>query len=64
MLSELAANGMSVLMVTSEFEEALDASDRIYVFRSGRVVAEYRTENATKQDLLEAAFGTAKGVSP
>ncbi|MEM9589130.1 MAG: ATP-binding cassette domain-containing protein, partial [Planctomycetota bacterium] len=38
LIRQLVAEGMSVLMVTSEFEEALELAHRIYVMRDGRVV--------------------------
>ena len=58
LIHQLAAEGMSVLMVTSEFEEALDLAHRIYVVRNGRIVDHVTAEEADKSQLLAAAFGT------
>lgn len=58
LLRRLTADGMSVLMVTSEFEEALAVAHRIYVVRNGRIVREADAAGATKSMLLAAAFGT------
>ena len=58
LIHELAAQGMSVLMVTSEFEEALELAHRIYVVRNGRIVDHVTADEADKSQLLAAAFGT------
>ncbi len=57
-MSQLAGDGMSVLMVTSDFEEALAVAHRIYVFRDGRRAAEFAAAEANKSLLLASAFGT------
>lgn len=56
-ISELAGEGMSVLLVTSDFDEALAVAHRIYVFREGRVVGDFMGQDADKSRLLAAAFG-------
>ena len=58
LLRQLASEGMSVLMVTSEFEEALALAHRIYTVRNGTIVHETVAEEANKSMLLAAAFGT------
>lgn len=58
LLGELAAGGMSVLMVTSEFEEARAIAHRIYVVRNGTIVRELPRQDATEAAMLAAAFGT------
>ncbi len=60
-ITQLAGDGMSVLMVTSDFEEALAVAHRIYVFRDGRLVGEFAAADATKSSLLASAFGTIAG---
>ena len=40
-MSELAAQGLAVLMISSELPEVLGMSDRILVMREGRIVAEF-----------------------
>ena len=52
----LAEAGMSVLMVTSDFDEALAIAHRIYVFRDGSVVGEFDGDAADESTLLGAAF--------
>jgi len=62
LLRRLSAGGMSVLMVTSEFEEALAVADRIYTVRGGTIVQESEAKDSRKDVLLAAAFGTEKKV--
>lgn len=64
LLKHLAAEGMSVLMVTSEFDEALALAHRIYVVRNGRIVHQGEAADATKSTLLAAAFGTDAADDP
>ena len=56
-LADLAETGMSVLMVTSDFDEALAVAHRVYVFRGGRVAREFEGDAADESMLLRAAFG-------
>ncbi|MEM7274376.1 MAG: sugar ABC transporter ATP-binding protein, partial [Actinomycetota bacterium] len=58
LIRQLVAEGMSVVMVTSEFEEALELAHRIYVMRDGRVVDHVHADDADKPRLLAASFGT------
>lgn len=63
LLRRLAADGMSVLMVTSEFDEALRLAHRIYTVRAGTIVHETDAADATKEMLLSAAFGTESSTA-
>ncbi len=56
-ISDLAGQGMSVLLVTSDFDEALAVAHRIYVFREGRLAGQFKGEDADKTNLLAMAFG-------
>ena len=41
LMSELAAQGVAILMISSELPEVLGMSDRVLVMREGRLVAEF-----------------------
>ncbi len=58
-IGELAAQGMGVLMISSELPEVLGMSDRIAVMRGGRLVATFSRAEATAERVMAAAFGTA-----
>jgi rhamnose transport system ATP-binding protein len=57
LVSELAAQGMAVLMISSDLPEVLAMSDRILVMREGRIVAEFRREEATAERVIAGATG-------
>ncbi|MDE0321950.1 MAG: hypothetical protein OXI97_18935 [Acidimicrobiaceae bacterium] len=54
---------MSVLMVTSDFDEALAVAHRIYVFREGRIAGEFDGGATDESTLLGAAFGAHTSLS-
>ncbi|WP_066041018.1 sugar ABC transporter ATP-binding protein [Herbiconiux solani] len=58
-LSAFARQGAAVVLVTSDVQEAIDATDRLIVMRDGRVVDELTRERKTKSLALETAAGGA-----
>ncbi|MDQ1901823.1 sugar ABC transporter ATP-binding protein [Paracoccus sp. WLY502] len=56
-MSELAAEGLAVIMVSSEIPEVLGMSDRVIVMREGRIAAEFEGEAMTPENLVRAAAG-------
>ncbi|MBP2327430.1 simple sugar transport system ATP-binding protein [Kibdelosporangium banguiense] len=52
LVSELAAEGMAVLFVSSELEEVLRLSDRVAVLKDRRVVAQLRNDSLTPDDIM------------
>ena len=57
LISRLAAEGMAVIMVSSEMPEILGMSDRIMVVRDGRLVGEFQRGDADQETLIQRAFG-------
>jgi ABC-type sugar transport system ATPase subunit len=57
LLANLAAEGMGVLVISSELEEVLGLSHRVIVMKEGRIVAEMAGDEATEHDVMTAAFG-------
>jgi ribose transport system ATP-binding protein len=55
LIDELAANGLGVLLISSETEEIIEGSDRVTVLRDGRTVAEF-AHDEIEQDALMAAM--------
>jgi rhamnose transport system ATP-binding protein len=62
-MSELAAEGLAVIMVSSEIPEILGMSDRVIVMREGRMVGTYEREGLTPEVLVGAATGNAEAGS-
>jgi rhamnose transport system ATP-binding protein len=58
-ISQLAAEGLSILLISSELPEILGMSDRVLVMREGRLVAELDRANATPERVIAAAAGMA-----
>lgn len=57
LMSQLAQEGVGVLMISSELPEVLGVSDRILVMHEGRVTGEFTRGQATQDDIMRAATG-------
>jgi rhamnose transport system ATP-binding protein len=57
LLSSLAADGVAVLVISSELPEVLSVADRILVMREGRIVATLTHEEASEERIIAAASG-------
>jgi ribose transport system ATP-binding protein len=53
----LVESGVSVILISSEIEEIMGMSDRIFVMRSGRITGEFDVADATEDRLLHCAMG-------
>lgn len=58
-MAELVAEGLSVIMVSSELPEILGMSDRVVVMREGRIAAVYDNGALDAETLVRAAAGIA-----
>lgn len=56
-MAELVAEGLSVIMISSELPEVLGMSDRIIVMRSGKIEEVFENENLSPETLVKAAAG-------
>jgi len=59
LLSELAQQGLGILMISSELPEVLGMSDRILVMRNSKLVAEFSRGEATQQNVGAAMMSDA-----
>lgn len=57
LMNRLTAEGVAVIMISSELPEILGMSDRILVMNQGRIVDEFLTEQATQEKILHSALG-------
>ena len=55
LMNELAAEGKSIIMISSEMTEILRMSDRIVVMCEGRKTAEIDIAEATQEKIMHAA---------
>jgi len=56
-MAELAAQGLAVIMVSSEIPEIIGMADRVIVMREGRRVAEISDDELTPETLVRHAAG-------
>jgi L-arabinose transport system ATP-binding protein len=56
LIAELAANGIALLVISSELPELIGLSDRILVMAAGRIVGEVPRADATEQRVLNLAM--------
>jgi rhamnose transport system ATP-binding protein len=56
-MAELAAQGLAVIMVSSEIPEIMGMSDRVIVMREGRIAAELSGDQITPESLVRHATG-------
>jgi rhamnose transport system ATP-binding protein len=60
-ISELAASGLGIILISSDLPEVLAMSDRILVMHEGRIAAEIPRDRATEERVMYAATGSADG---
>ena len=59
---ELVAEGLSVIMVSSELPEILGMSDRVVVMREGRIAGIFDNAGLSAETLVRTAAGIAEEV--
>jgi ribose transport system ATP-binding protein len=57
LLRDLASDGMSILMISSDMPEVLAVSDRILVMHQGRLAGELSAVGATQEAVMSYAMG-------
>ena len=57
LMSELAQQGLAILLISSELPEILGMSDRVLVMREGRIAAEFERARATQEAIAAAMMG-------
>ncbi|MWQ72803.1 ribose ABC transporter ATP-binding protein RbsA, partial [Glaesserella parasuis] len=61
LINKFKAEGLSIILVSSDMPEVLGMSDRILVMREGRISGEFSRQEATQEKLLAAAIGKTSG---
>lgn len=57
LMRKLADSGKSIIMISSEMTEVMQVSDRILIMHEGSITGEMSAEQATKNTIMQAAFG-------
>src|SRR5918992_6056144 len=60
LMSELAGQGLAVLMISSELPEVLGMADRVLVMHEGRLAAEISRKDADEESVIRAATGQVR----
>ncbi|CAN5719343.1 sugar ABC transporter ATP-binding protein [soil metagenome] len=61
-ISDLAAQGLGIILISSDLPEVLAMSDRILVMREGRQIDIFTRAEATQEKVLTAMMGQAREV--
>jgi ABC-type sugar transport system ATPase subunit len=64
LLRDLAGQGISIIIVSSELPEILAIADRIIVMRRGEIVGEFESDGATQEKIMNLAILGRKEASP
>ena len=64
LISELAAGGMAVLLISSELEEVVEGSDRIVVLRDGAVVGTLAGDEVSEEGVMTLIASAARESDP
>ena len=56
LMSEMARQGVAIIMISSELPEILGMSDRIYVMHDGRIKGEIARSDATQESVMKMAI--------
>ncbi len=56
-MNQLVREGVAVIMISSELEEILGMSNRVYVMSQGQISQEFSRDEATQESIMHAAVG-------
>jgi len=57
LIEALAAQGVAIVLMSSELPEVLALSDRVLVMRAGRIAGEFVRADATAERVMACAVG-------
>ncbi|RVU54467.1 multiple monosaccharide ABC transporter ATP-binding protein [Anaerosphaera multitolerans] len=60
-INELAAEGRSIIVISSEMPEVIGLSDRVYVMNEGRIVGELDKNSVSQENIMKAIMQSTKG---
>ena len=63
LINDIAAQGVAILLITSELPEALGMCDRLYVMREGRIMGELRRSEADQEAVMRLATADITNVA-
>ncbi len=63
LIEGLSAAGLSVLMISSEFEELVEGANRVVVLQEGKTITTLTGGDLNEDSLLAAVAGEAEGAA-
>ena len=60
MINDLAAQGLGIILISSDLPEVLAMSDRVLVMREGRQMGLFSRAEATQEVIMTAAMGQSR----
>ena len=57
LMDQLAADGVGVILISSELPEILGLADRVAVFHEGRLAKMLATRNTSQEEIMHYASG-------
>lgn len=57
LMNKLASEGTSIIMISSELPEIIGMSDRVFVMREGKIVAEFQKEEMDQEKIMMKSAG-------
>ncbi|AAT27500.1 sugar ABC transporter ATP-binding protein [[Mycoplasma] mobile] len=60
LLQEFALQGKAIVIISSEIEELLGTTDRIYVMSQGKIKGQIKTSDATQEKIIQLGIGKEK----
>jgi putative multiple sugar transport system ATP-binding protein len=61
-INQLASEGKSILLISSELPEILGMCDRVYVMSEGRITGELSREEATQEKIMKHVINLQREV--
>ncbi|WP_069997226.1 multiple monosaccharide ABC transporter ATP-binding protein [Cellulosilyticum sp. I15G10I2] len=61
-INELAKQGKSIIIISSELPEVLGMSDRVYVMNEGKIVGELNRESASQESIMKCIMQSSREV--
>jgi rhamnose transport system ATP-binding protein len=63
LMSKLVAEGLAIIMISSELPELIGMSDRVVVMREGRISGRFTRAESTQQSIMNAATADVRSIS-
>jgi len=62
-LHDLADQGMGIILISPEFKEIMENTNRVLVMRRGRIAHEFETSKTTKEEIIEKSINAHHVIS-